>query len=76
MPRGVPKAGQRKPRATVGVDKKLHDLTAEITRKREKLKYHELNHPDDAEEIRSRKQALQNAQEAHDTYKQDICFQK
>ena len=76
MPRGVPKAGKRKPRATAGVDNTLHDLTAEITRKANNLKYHQLNHPDDVEEIRRRTQALQNAKEAHDLHKQDICFPK
>ena len=76
MPRGVPKAGKRKLRATTGVDKTLHDLTAEITRKANNLKYHQLNHPDDVEEIRRREKELSDMIEVRKLYKQHICFQK
>ena len=76
MGRGIPKAGKRKPRATVGEDQKLIDITAEIGKKQGSLKYHQLNHPDDVEEIRRREKELSDMIEVRKLYKQDICFQK
>ena len=51
MPRGVPKAGQRKPRATAGLDGTLKSLTDEITRKANKLTYHKQNNADKNQQV-------------------------